>query len=47
MARLKREALELSGRDGRRLGERAALEVRSSRGTSLPWMAFQPIVAWR
>ena len=47
MARLKREALELSGRDGRRLGERAALEVRFSWGMSLMWMAFQPIVGWR
>ena len=32
MAKLKREALELPGRDGRRLGERAALEVRFSWG---------------
>jgi len=47
MARLKREALELSGKDGSRLGERAALEVRFTWGMSLMWMAFQPIVGWR
>lgn len=47
MARLKREALELPGRDVTRLGERAALEVRFSWGMSLMWMAFQPIVGWR
>src|SRR5580692_9134993 len=32
---------------GKRLGERAALEVRFSWGMSLLWMAFQPIVSWR
>ena len=47
MAQLKREALELPGRDGGRLGERAALEVRFSWGMSLMWMALQPIVGWR
>ena len=47
MARLKREALELPGADGPRLGERAALEVRFSWGMSLLWTAFQPIVGWR
>jgi EAL domain-containing protein (putative c-di-GMP-specific phosphodiesterase class I) len=47
MASLKREALELPGKEGRRLGERAALEVRFSWGMSLMWMAFQPIVGWR
>lgn len=47
LAKLKREALELPGRNGRRLGERAALEVRFSWGVSLRWMAFQPIVQWR
>jgi CheY-like chemotaxis protein len=47
MARLKREAQELPGKDGRRLGERAALEVRFTWGMSLMWMAFQPIVGWR
>lgn len=47
MAKLKREALELPGKDGRRLGERAALEVRFTWGMSLMWMAFQPIVGWR
>ena len=44
MARLKREAFELSHRDGARLGERAALEVRFASGLEKLWMAFQPIV---
>jgi EAL domain-containing protein (putative c-di-GMP-specific phosphodiesterase class I) len=48
MAGLKLQALELPGsREVRRLGERAALEVRFSWATSLMWMAFQPIVSWR
>lgn len=47
MARLKREAQELPGTEGRRLLERAALEVCFARGLSLLWMAFQPIVQWR
>jgi EAL domain-containing protein (putative c-di-GMP-specific phosphodiesterase class I) len=47
MAKLKRAALELPGAGGRRLGERAALEVRFSWGMKLLWMAFQPIVQWR
>jgi EAL domain-containing protein (putative c-di-GMP-specific phosphodiesterase class I) len=47
MATLKREAHELPGREGGRLGERAALDVRFSWAMSLMWMAFQPIVAWR
>jgi EAL domain-containing protein (putative c-di-GMP-specific phosphodiesterase class I) len=46
LARLKREALELPGRRGRQLGERAGLEVRFSWGMNLMWMAFQPIVHW-
>ena len=47
MARLKREALELQGTQERRLGERAALEVRLVSAMNLMWMAFQPIVRWR
>jgi EAL domain-containing protein (putative c-di-GMP-specific phosphodiesterase class I) len=47
LARVKRKALELPGKDGGRLGERAALEVRFSWAMSLMWMAFQPIIAWR
>lgn len=46
LAKLKREALELSGKHGTRPGELAALEVRFSWGLDLMWMAFQPIVAW-
>ena len=47
LANLKREALELPGRDMGRLGERAALEVRFSWAMNLMWMAFQPIIGWR
>jgi EAL domain-containing protein (putative c-di-GMP-specific phosphodiesterase class I) len=47
MAKLKREAMELPGSDEPRIGERAALEVRFSRGMSLLWMAFQPMIGWR
>ena len=47
LAKLKREALELPGRDVGRLGERASLEVRFSWAMSLMWMAFQPIIGWR
>ena len=47
IARLKREAAELAGVEGRRVGERAALEFQFSASMSLLWMAFQPIVAWR
>lgn len=47
LAGLKRQALELPGNDGRRLGERAALEVRFTWGMNLMWMAFQPIIEWR
>jgi EAL domain-containing protein (putative c-di-GMP-specific phosphodiesterase class I) len=46
LAALKRDALELPGKEGRRLGERAALEVRFAWGLDLMWMAFQPIVSW-
>ena len=46
LAKVKREALALPGKDGSRIGERAALEVRFSWGMSLMWMAFQPIVGW-
>jgi EAL domain-containing protein (putative c-di-GMP-specific phosphodiesterase class I)/ActR/RegA family two-component response regulator len=47
MAKLKRDALDLVGTSGTRLGERAALEVRFSCATTLMWMAFQPIVSRR
>jgi EAL domain-containing protein (putative c-di-GMP-specific phosphodiesterase class I) len=46
LERLKRLAQELPGGTGRRLGERAALEVCFSWATQLIWMAFQPIVDW-
>jgi EAL domain-containing protein (putative c-di-GMP-specific phosphodiesterase class I)/ActR/RegA family two-component response regulator len=47
LARLKRQALEMPGREGPRLGERAALEVRFAWGLAGLWMAFQPIVSWK
>ena len=47
LAQLKRQALERPGREGARLGERAALEVRFTWGLAGLWMAFQPIVSWR
>jgi two-component system cell cycle sensor histidine kinase/response regulator CckA len=47
IARLKRAAIESLGRDGSRLGERAALEVRFVAAMKLLWMAFQPIIDWR
>lgn len=47
LATLKREALELTGAEERRLGERAALEVRLSSALRQMWMAFQPIVSWQ
>jgi EAL domain-containing protein (putative c-di-GMP-specific phosphodiesterase class I)/ActR/RegA family two-component response regulator len=47
LAGVKRDALDLPGGEGERLGERAALEVRFAGAMSLLWMAFQPIVAWK
>ena len=46
LARLKRQALELAGEDGKWLGDRAALESRFAKAMSGMWMAFQPIVSW-
>jgi EAL domain-containing protein (putative c-di-GMP-specific phosphodiesterase class I)/FixJ family two-component response regulator len=47
IAKLKREASELRGDDGERIGERAALETRFSAALAQLWMAFQPIVSVR
>ena len=47
MAKLKSAALTLPGGGGKKLGERAALELRFSWGVDLLWMAFQPIVSWK
>ncbi len=47
LARVKRAALALLRPDEKRDAERATLEVRFSRGMSLIWMAFQPIVSWK
>lgn len=46
LARLKRQALELAGEDGKWLGDRAALESRFAKAMDGIWMAFQPIVSW-
>lgn len=47
LARLKRQALEIVGAEGKGLGDRAALESRFDSGMKLLWMAYQPIVSWR
>ncbi len=47
VASLKRQALELAGRDAKWLGDRATLEVRFASALDSLWMAFQPIVSWR
>ena len=47
MAKLKREALEIVGREGHLLGDRATLEVRFSKALEQLWIAYQPIVSWK
>ncbi len=46
LARLKREALDLLGAEGRQLGDRASLDARFSNALDRLWMAYQPIVNW-
>jgi EAL domain-containing protein (putative c-di-GMP-specific phosphodiesterase class I)/ActR/RegA family two-component response regulator len=46
LARLKREALSLSGEGMLELGDRASLEARFQSALDSVWMAFQPIVDW-
>lgn len=46
MARLKREALEIIGAEGKQLGDRASLDARFSHALEQLWMAQQPIVQW-
>jgi EAL domain-containing protein (putative c-di-GMP-specific phosphodiesterase class I) len=46
MAKLKREALQLVGSEGRQLGDRASLVARFDNALELLWMAYQPIVRW-
>lgn len=46
LARLKREALEVLGAEGKQLGDRASLEARFTSALDQLWMAFQPIVRW-
>jgi len=47
MARLKRQALEMFGVEGKRLGDRAGLEARFAMALRLLWVAYQPIVSWK
>lgn len=44
LARLKREALELAGAEGKRLGDRATVDARLGLALTNLWVAFQPIV---
>jgi EAL domain-containing protein (putative c-di-GMP-specific phosphodiesterase class I) len=44
LARLKSEAAQLEGADPRRLGDRAALELKFADALKGLWMAYQPIV---
>ena len=46
LARLKRQALVVTGAEGLQLGDRAALDARFSRALDSIWPAFQPIVSW-
>lgn len=47
LAKVKREALELTGSEKVRIGERAALEQRFASAVNLSWIACQPIVGWQ
>jgi EAL domain-containing protein (putative c-di-GMP-specific phosphodiesterase class I) len=47
LAKLKREALAIVGREGGALGDRAALEGHFASALRSLWMAYQPIVSWR
>ena len=46
LARLRREALSLTGADVLELGDRASLEARFGNALDTLWTAFQPIVNW-
>lgn len=46
LARAKREALELLGKQGMQLGDRVGLEISFERAMASLWLAFQPIVSW-
>jgi EAL domain-containing protein (putative c-di-GMP-specific phosphodiesterase class I)/CheY-like chemotaxis protein len=47
LAKLKREALAIVGREGRSLEDRAAVEVRFRSALESLWIAYQPILSWR
>jgi EAL domain-containing protein (putative c-di-GMP-specific phosphodiesterase class I) len=44
LAKVKREALEIIGAEGRQLGDRASLDARFNGALDKLWIAFQPIV---
>jgi EAL domain-containing protein (putative c-di-GMP-specific phosphodiesterase class I)/FixJ family two-component response regulator len=44
LAKLKREALDVIGAEGRQLGDRASLDARFNLALDKLWIAFQPIV---
>ena len=46
LAKLKRQALELVGSEGRLLGDHASLDARFTSALEKLWMAYQPIVHW-
>jgi EAL domain-containing protein (putative c-di-GMP-specific phosphodiesterase class I) len=46
LARLKRQALELTGHRGKAIGDRAGLEGRFDNALRTMWIAFQPIVCY-
>jgi EAL domain-containing protein (putative c-di-GMP-specific phosphodiesterase class I) len=46
MAKLKREAIEVLGSEGKQLGDRASLDARFTNALEHLWIAFQPIVRW-
>jgi EAL domain-containing protein (putative c-di-GMP-specific phosphodiesterase class I) len=47
LAKLKRQALALVGREGQSLEDRAAIEERFRNALAHLWIAYQPILSWR
>lgn len=46
VARVKRQALEYLGDDGKQIGDLAGLDATFARAVRSIWMAYQPIVSW-
>jgi len=46
VARIKRQALEYLGDDGKQIGDLAGLDAGFARALRSLWMAYQPIVSW-